>query len=173
MASLRPALVKGTLTVLKNEWKPLAVGPAAAAADAWLCNRHRANVGAATALYAVAGGAPRPSRTKSAAATHLEPHVFGAVVAQALRGAPADDAANLRALGVESNRVRGEWTGVSLQRHLDLVEALRSAGVGGLAVASRYLWETATSKADVLAFYRGADALAGTGVDIDGPRRRR
>ena len=57
--------------------------------------------------------------------------VFGSsghVVGLALSGGDAETVAStLRARGVESNKLNGEWTGVSFARYTKLVHLLRSA----------------------------------------------
>ena len=90
---LRPAQVKHTMAVLRPEWYHLspAVGCAATAGDAVLSNMYRtvsttrespflAACDVARELFhSSGGGAPRPARTRSRAAGHLDAGDLGAL----------------------------------------------------------------------------------------------
>ena len=168
---LRPAQVKHTMAVLRPEWYHLspAVGCAATAGDAVLSNMYRtvsttrespflAACDVARELFhSAGGGAPRPARTRSRAAGHLDAGDLGALCAQALAGAPEDDAKALRSRGVESNRKHGDWTGVSLARYLRLVDRLRAAKGFGCAVVARRVWASARDRGELLDFLVGVD----------------
>ena len=63
-------------------------------------------------------------------------------------------------LGITTNRVHGEWSGVSFARYQRLVELVhgclcideRHAPRGGAALLMRFVWEKARSKQDMLRF---------------------
>jgi hypothetical protein len=84
-------------------------------------------------------GAPlRPTRSRSAALTHLSSAAAGHVLGLGLSGASAERVeTTLRRCGISSNRVHGEWTGVSLARYVRLVDLLAADGVRRGAVEPR------------------------------------
>jgi hypothetical protein len=68
----------------------------------------------------------RPTASRSKAAAHCSPPLLGAMLGSALSG--LDDAEFrhvLKDLGYATNKVKGEWTGVSLARYIGLYAALR------------------------------------------------
>ena len=73
----------------------------------------------------------RATRSRSQAAAYLTPSLLGHVVGLSVTG--ADDAAidrTLRAHGVETNKLCGEWTGVSFVRWTRLVHKMREVSGG-------------------------------------------
>jgi hypothetical protein len=69
----------------------------------------------------------------------------------------------LRAVGISTNRINGDWTGVSMARFVRLAALVREAGASdagrrlAVPVFLRLVWERAESKACILAFL---DAVA-------------
>ena len=127
-------------------------------------------------------GVPRTegARSRSAAVPWLTPGDLGAMVG--LAAAKADEARvreALRARGIETNKVRGEHTGVSLAKHANVVELIAQAMHGddarearALPLVARVAWEKAQSKADVLDFAKAAashfpEALADAHIATD------
>ena len=105
------------------------------------------------------GAALRPTTSRSRAAAHLSPQLLGHVVGLAVTGAREGYVKEcLAENGVRTNKVHGEWTGVSLARFQRLVQLV--GGVwredthvrGGTALLMRFLWEKALSKDDLLAY---------------------
>ena len=112
-----------------------------------------------------AGAPVRATRNRSQAAAHLTPSMIGTIVGLGITHAPSvHAAAQLRRAGIATNRVHGEWTGVSMSRHLRLIELLSEACVDGGETAPavplllRLAWERAQSKECLLAFILALDA---------------
>ena len=106
-------------------------------------------------------GAPvRLTRSRSAAVSHVTPSAAGTILGLAMRRSPPEAVASclLKHCGIESNRVRGEWTGVSLARYRKLIDLLAD-GRNGLAVPLflRFVWERAQSKRCLLDFLVALD----------------
>lgn len=115
----------------------------------------------------------RTTRTKSMAAVHLTPQLLGSLHGIAWDLTSTSDyndkvmASRLRDLGLKSNRLHGEWTGVSLVRWKDLIRLSPSLPSSGAIESSREdqsgtllsllwmscLWEISTSKSDFLNFW--------------------
>jgi hypothetical protein len=129
----------------------------------------------------VAGSPIRNTRNRSHAAFWLTPALCGHVLGLAARRASeAEVVAALRACGVESNRVRGEWTGVSLQRFKRLAQSCSAAasGVGGAPlnpgrlVMLRFLWEQAQSKRCLLDYALAIEQQLPGALSAEGRRCR-
>ena len=120
-----------------------------------------------------AGSSVRPCANRSAPATHLSVAQLGAVAGLALRGVgDADLRRGLRAVGISTNRVNGDWTGVSMARFVRLAALVREAGASdagrrlAVPVFLRLVWERAESKACILAFL---DSIHAQGVPVLAP----
>ena len=95
------------------------------------------------------------------AAAHLSASALGHVLGLGLsRTPPKLVAATLRdRCRIETNRVDGEWTGVSLARYKRLVEHLAQAGDGpAVPLFLRFVWERAESKRCLLDFILALDS---------------
>ena len=117
-----------------------------------------------------ASAAPAAARSRSRAAAHLTPAMAGHILGAGLARAPAEVAeGKLRRLGVETNRVRGEWTGVSFARFARLARLACVAldtgddhapnlvpSLGGTLLA-RFACEVAGSKGELLDFLLAVD----------------
>jgi hypothetical protein len=70
---------------------------------------------------------PKLTRRKSLPAAYLDPILWGSLMglSQNRDGQQQNLDANLKALGVKSNHLNGEWTGVSLARWKDLIELMK------------------------------------------------
>jgi hypothetical protein len=122
----------------------------------------------------------KPVATKSKAATHLQPGAFGSMLALATHGASVKtfEAVLAEQHGITSNRVRGEWTGVSLQRYKRLFEMLvhstEAGGTLGVALAQRFVWETCPDREGLLEYLECVERAArlcsssNTGILADG-----
>ena len=81
------------------------------------------------------GDPVRATRSRSQAAAHLRPDAIGVVLGLGIsRARPEYARQRLQRCGIETNRVRGEWTGVSLARYKRLVELI-AAGSDDAAAA--------------------------------------
>jgi hypothetical protein len=129
----------------------------------------------------VAGSPIRNTRNRSHSAFWLTPALCGHVLGLAARKASESDVvAALRSCGVESNRVRGEWTGVSLQRFKRLVQSCSAAagGVGGAPlnpgrlIMLRFLWEQAQSKRCLLDYALALEQQLPGALSAEGRRCR-
>ena len=103
------------------------------------------------------GAALRIVTSRSKAAAHISPTIFGHIVGLAITNAPQHQVKTcLNALGVATNRVHDEWTGVSFARfeklvaHLARVLQHRQPVRAGSLMPLRFLWEKSSSKTDVL-----------------------
>jgi hypothetical protein len=105
------------------------------------------------------GAALRAATSRSRAAAHLSPEMLGHIVGLAITGAhEARVKECLGELGVTTNRINGEWTGVSFARFQRLVKLV--GGVwreetyvrGGTSLLMRFLWERARDKDDLLSY---------------------
>lgn len=103
----------------------------------------------------------RPTASQSRAINHCSHLVLGEILGMAERGgSPAAVESMFRSHGISSNRLRGEWTGVSLARyarlHSLLSEALRcDPGPPGLATFLRFVWSKARDMNDIWDFLEG------------------
>lgn len=170
MRCLTAAHAKGTVRALKpcaHHLSP-ALGLLSLGAHHWHGNLVRSSVPSpstalARELFAEpTGHSPvRLSRSRSRAAAHLGSAQIGTILGLGLNNfTDAHDVkAALNRAGIETNRVHGEWTGVSLRRFLRLVELVREGGECAPAVALllRLGWERAESKRDVLDFLLALD----------------
>ena len=111
------------------------------------------------------GASLRPTRSRSAAFSHLNSADAGHVLGLGLSRAPADHiTSTLKRCGIETNRVRGEWTGVSLARYKKLVELLAtssSSSTPSIPLFLRCVWERAESKKCLLDFLVALDDHVG------------
>ena len=104
------------------------------------------------------GGALRAATSQSRVAAHLSPQLFGHIVGLSVTGAnPAQVKDCLGALGVATNRINGEWTGVSFERFQRLVRLINGLWreekhASSTSLLMRFLWEKARSKNDLLDF---------------------
>ena len=108
-------------------------------------------------------GAPlRATKSRSMAASHLDSHALGHVLGLGLCDAPADIVATTlkEQCGITTNRVKGEWTGVSLARYKRLVEHVATGAATGPSIPLflQFVWERAESKACLLAFLLALDS---------------
>ena len=169
MRRLTAAHAKGTVRALKPCAQHLspALGLFSLGAHHWHGNLVRSSVPSpSTALARELFAEPtrhspvRLSRSRSRAAAHLGSAQIGTILGLGLGSADAHGVkAALNRTGIETNRVHGEWTGVSLRRFLRLVELVREGGECAPAVALllRLGWERAESKRDVLDFLLALD----------------
>ena len=144
---LSGAHAPGTATILRRSHVHLSpcIGLITCSSRAVLANAHSLGSGgnaqqlpvgwAATVAMALElFAAPRPgaplrrTRSRSAASCHLTSAAAGHVLGLGLSCAPPEHVAStLRdACGIVSNRVEGEWTGVSLARYRRLVDIIAS-----------------------------------------------
>lgn len=141
---LTAAQVRGTMQILAPEARVLspAVGllylnSSVFSANLYHCNiveGHGWGLGQACALskdiffQQHPGGPVRATRSRSKAASHLSVSLLGQIVGLALSDVSDKKiASTLRAFGIESNKIDGEWTGVSFVRYTRLVDTIRSA----------------------------------------------
>lgn len=109
-------------------------------------------------LFHKPGGAGlRAATSRSRAAAHISPEIFGHIVGLAVTNArEAHVKECLFELGVSTNKINGEWTGVSFARFQRLVKLVggvwREETHGGTSLLMRFLWEKARSKTDLLHF---------------------
>ena len=105
------------------------------------------------------GGALRVANSRSRAASHLSPDMLGHIVGLGITD--ASEAAIKECLssqGITTNKIHGEWTGVSLARFLRLVRLVGSVWrdeknmCAGTSLVARFAWEKAKSKDDLLSF---------------------
>ena len=154
MRRLTAAHAKGTVRALQPHAHHLspALGLLSLGAHHWHGNLVRSSVPSpstalARELFAEpTGHSPvRLSRSRSRAAAHLGSAQIGTILGLGLNNsADAHDVKTaLNRAGIETNRVHGEWTGVSLRRFLRLVELVREGGEGAPAVTLllRLGWE--------------------------------
>ena len=96
------------------------------------------------------------------AATHLSSDALGHILGLGLRAAPANTVtATLKEqCGITSNRVNGEWTGVSLARYRRIVEHVAAGARGGPSIPLflHFVWERAESKVCLLGFLLALDS---------------
>ena len=107
----------------------------------------------------------RATGSRSQAAAYLTPSLIGHMVGLSVTQADNDTIERtLRAHGVESNKLHGEWTGVSFVRWTRLVHMLREAltlggeGSPALMLALRLVWEKSVDKQGLLDYLTGLDA---------------
>ena len=116
------------------------------------------------------------ARSRSVAAAHLTPKRLGVVVGLALVGAAdATCTRKLNEVGIATNKVDGEWSGVSLSRFKRLVEVVGKAWHDdeddvALTLVARTAWERARSKSELaeylLALHSIAPVLSEEGVSF-------
>jgi hypothetical protein len=105
----------------------------------------------------------RTTRSRSKAISHLDVKLLGHVVGLAVsRAEPEVVASTLRTFGIESNKIRGVWTGVSFVRFTRLVDLIAVAWHGNqttpaLMMILQVVWEKSTDKACLLDFILALD----------------
>ena len=107
---------------------------------------------------AVVAGVPRveAARSKSASVPWLTTSDIGAIVGLAAADSPDEHVRDvLRMRRIETNRVRGIETGVSLAKHAKLVQMIadamhRRGETRALPLVARVVWEKAQTKNDIL-----------------------
>jgi len=173
---LKASQVKGTLLVLKPEFRRFspALGLVALGAPAFVNNLYSCTV--RTPLWGLSPSCdlareafftrdpaveePRPCRNPSKPIAYTTPRVLGHILGLAVsRASEADVQKTLKENGIETNRVNGTWTGVSLARFKRLVSLIREAyqadeATPAVPLLTRIAWEKAEGKQDLLDFYR-------------------
>jgi hypothetical protein len=109
------------------------------------------------------GDPVRTTRSRSKAISHIDVRLLGSIVGLAMSRADSDVVAKtLRKSGIESNRIDGEWTGVSFVRFTRLVGLIADASHGNkntpaLMMLLQVVWEKAADKAGLLDFILALD----------------
>ena len=110
------------------------------------------------------GDTLRPTRNRSHAAAHLQPDTIGVILGLGItRAKPERVRERLKRAGIETNRVRGARTGVSMQRYIQLVDSIAGACADGGETAPavqcmlRLAWERSETKRDLLDFLLALD----------------
>ena len=120
------------------------------------------------------GDALRATRTKSQPATWISSSTMGHVLGLVLRGASQEESkALLQECGIRTNRLHGQWTGVSFARYQRLITLLREAccederATPALPLLLCWVWLQAESKACLLDFLLAVDTCAVGGCPLD------
>ena len=115
-------------------------------------------------LHEPAEGDVRLAASRSRAASYITPALAGHILGLSLAQASTSDINSaLRAAGVQTNRVGGEWTGISLARWRRLVELVtsgveQSASTPAVPLLLRCVWERAERKQCLLDFVLALDS---------------
>lgn len=117
-------------------------------------------------LFVIRGGAHvRPVASRSKAAAHCTPAVLGDILGLALKQKtqPRDVEAALKRRGIATNRVHGEWTGVSMARYVRLHALLatalaQDASAPALPLLLHFVWERCLNRRELLDFLEAASS---------------
>eukprot|EP00759_Apiculatamorpha_spiralis_P016974 PhF_6_TR23249/c2_g1_i1/m.32625 len=119
----------------------------------------------------------RPVSTLSKPASHLTPKILGHFLGCALTSKDVSHMeAILKAHGFATNKVCGQWTGVSMARYKKLYLALQGGVHGYIArgVFLRFVWERSNTRKDLLEYLTALEEHLGNGsVFINDERRRK
>lgn len=171
--------VRGTMRLLRPSAFHLspAIGLVAASSPIFSANLYRAGdmgplgfgYGAAIQLsreilHTPTQGEVRLSRSLSRAAAYVSPVIAGHILGLSLSNASAATVnSTLHSLGVRTNRIHGQWTGVSLARFRRLIAIVRagvleSASTPALPLLLRCVWERARSRQCLLDYVLALDS---------------
>lgn len=115
-------------------------------------------------LHEAADGEVRLCRSRSRAAAYLTPAIAGHILGLSLSRASATVIdITLRSIGVQTNRINGEWTGVSLARFRRLVSLLQesiseSSSTPAVQLLLMCTWERVENKQCLLDFVLALDS---------------